>query len=119
MEVKMHGIRNLRICHGLAHPHGNEQHQPLPNVLLLAPHAMVSLPSILNKQPLFRISCHHFDSSTPLVSFRLSGMILNTGAPTSPFSPGWLVPLSMPTAEMPESEATGACTFWYYYCTLG
>lgn len=31
-----------------------------------------------------------------------------TGTPPMPFSPGWLVPLSMPTRVTPESEATGA-----------
>lgn len=72
---------------------------------------MLWLLSILNHmQPPFRNASHYFDSSTPLVSFEFSGMMLMTGAPTSPFSPGWFVPRSIPTAEMPESEATGACT---------
>ena len=31
-----------------------------------------------------------------------------TGTPLIPFSPGWLLPLSMPTLVEPESEATGA-----------
>lgn len=33
---------------------------------------------------------------------------LDTGTPLMPFSPGWLLPLSMPTLLTPESEATGA-----------
>lgn len=62
------------------------------------------------KQPSSRFHApRHFGSSTPLVSFRLSGMVLLTGRPTFPFSPGWFVVLSTPTFEIPESEATGAC----------
>ena len=37
----------------------------------------------------------------------LSGW-LETGTPLMPFSPGWLLPLSMPTVVEPESDATGA-----------
>lgn len=42
---------------------------------------------------------------TPLVSLELSGIGSIIG-PTSPFSPGWFVPFSIPTFEMPESDAT-------------
>lgn len=42
---------------------------------------------------------------TPLVSLELSGTGSILG-PTMPFSPGWFVPLSIPTFEMPESDAT-------------
>lgn len=33
---------------------------------------------------------------------------VETGTPLMPFSPGWLLPLSMPKLVEPESEATGA-----------
>ena len=42
---------------------------------------------------------------TPLVSFELSGIGSIIG-PRFPFSPGWFVPFSIPTFEIPESEAT-------------
>lgn len=48
---------------------------------------------------------NHPAAQTPLVSFALSGMGSILG-PRSPFSPGWFVPFSIPTSEIPESEAT-------------
>lgn len=48
---------------------------------------------------------NHTAAQTPLVSLELSGMGSILG-PRSPFSPGWFVPFSIPTSEMPESEAT-------------
>ena len=52
-----------------------------------------------------RINIHTRVAQTPLVSFELSGMGSIMG-PRFPFSPGWFVPFSIPTFEMPESEAT-------------
>lgn len=49
---------------------------------------------------------HH----APLVSFKFSGIVLSICGSLIPFSPGWLVPLSIPTAVLPESEATGLGT---------
>jgi len=44
------------------------------------------------------------------VYFMLALVVVSveTGTPPIPFSPGWLLPLSMPTLVTPESEATGA-----------
>jgi hypothetical protein len=44
------------------------------------------------------------------VYFMLALVVVSveTGTPLMPFSPGWLLPLSMPTLVTPESEATGA-----------
>jgi hypothetical protein len=51
-----------------------------------------------------------FFHATEAVYFMLALVVVSveTGTPLIPFSPGWLLPLSIPTLVTPESEATGA-----------